>query len=39
MVIIEVKAKKYKPNLRFLKDYIIAFDEYTLTLYDLKGNN
>ena len=38
MVIIEVKAKRYKPNLRFLKDYIIAFDEYTLTLYDLKGN-
>ena len=38
MVIIEVEAKKYNPNLRFLKDYIITFDEYTLTLYDLKGN-
>ena len=38
MVIIEVKTKKYKPNLRFLKDKIITFDENTLTLYDLKGN-
>ena len=37
MVIIEVKAKNYKPNLKFLKDYIITFDENTLTLYDFEG--
>ena len=39
MVIMVVSAKEYKPNLRFLKDYIIIFDEHFLDLYDLKGNH
>ena len=38
MLITKINPKNYKPNIRFLKDYIIIFNNINLILYDLKGN-
>ena len=41
MVIFKIKKRNKgsnETNIRFLKNYVITFDEKYLTLYDLKGN-
>ena len=36
--IIDIKAIKFNPNLRILKNYFITYEHSTIKLFDLKGN-